>query len=373
MTQVDILLRSLPEEYDICVGREHSYDIILRDKGQTHDIYVHNLVDRQVIYGDELDPLIFRLTESTVECLLDVSLLETALLYRYDDRLLSSLDNYPLFVLEHGGGYNYFNLKGTTVGLKKTMYAKLREHITKLISNVDIAVAKVIDTGRNNLTLSTSGDITKVTSIEISELSAKLTNQITTNMVNICELMLNASGAHWFDGYLYEYDDRLLSDMDLSYPKMSLISSGTNVYVKVSFDLEENTMRLGSSVSDIGTSVSFKDTVRNIMQLSADADFTYQFVCSCNPIITSLSESDISIDIISYVSPEAIATEITDWITQDIHTEIALGVNSQSKLNTSITDEMEAYYGLGQYDDRYLYYWDDYTISDMGAEIINRS
>ena len=90
-----------------------SYDIVLNKPRQSYDIYIYNLVNRQSVYGDELDPLIFHLTESTVDCLLDVSLLESALLYRYDDRTLGSLDRFPVSVLGYGGGYNYFSLSGT--------------------------------------------------------------------------------------------------------------------------------------------------------------------------------------------------------------------------------------------------------------------
>ena len=126
MVQVDILLKELPRKYDISINNTHVHDVIVGDRRQSHDIYIYNLVDRQGIYGDELDPLIFHLTESTIECLLDVSLLESALLYRYDDRLINSMDDYPVFVLEHGGGYNYFSLKESSIGLRETVYANLK-------------------------------------------------------------------------------------------------------------------------------------------------------------------------------------------------------------------------------------------------------
>lgn len=373
MIQVDILLRQLPEEYDIVVGNKHTYDIILNDRYQSHDVYIYNLTDRQSIYGDELDPLIFRLTESTVDCLLDVSLLETALLHGYDNRLINNLDNYPLYVLEHGGGYNYFTLKTNNVSVRNTACVGLQEHIARLTSNVDMALAEVMDAEQNNMSLSTSGEITNIASIKTPELSARLTNQITDDMSTICELLLNASGVHWFDGYLYNYDGMLLSDMDLTYPKMSLVSMCGKVYMKFSFELEKDTMSLGSSIPDFITTINLKDTIRNNLRLNANAALSYQVICSCNPISSQLNSTEVSVKVTAILSPTEINYTLTDWIRQDIRTQVAIDATSQSKLITSVTEDMEAYYGLGRYDNRYLYYWDDYTISDMSAEIVNQA
>lgn len=373
MIQVDILLRQLPEEYDIVVGNKHTYDIILNDRYQSHDVYIYNLIDRQSIYGDELDPLIFRLTESTVDCLLDVSLLETALLHGYDNRLINNLDNYPLYVLEHGGGYNYFTLKTNNVSVRNTACVGLQEHIARLTSNVDMALAEVMDAEQNNMSLSTSGEITNIASIKTPELSARLTNQITDDMSTICELLLNASGVHWFDGYLYNYDGMLLSDMDLTYPKMSLVSMCGKVYMKFSFELEKDTMSLGSSIPDFITTINLKDTIRNNLRLNANAALSYQVICSCNPISSQLNSTEVSVKVTAILSPTEINYTLTDWIRQDIRTQVAIDATSQSKLITSVTEDMEAYYGLGRYDNRYLYYWDDYTISDMSAEIVNQA
>lgn len=160
MTQVDIMLRHLPESYDITVGHKHSCDIFLKNKKQSHDIYIYNLVNKQSIYGDELDPLIFRLTENEIECLLDVSLLETALLYQYDDRLLDNLGRFPISVLEHGGGYNYFSLTQNNLALKKTMYAALRKQIAHLSTNAEASLAESVGVKQSKLKLITSGEIT---------------------------------------------------------------------------------------------------------------------------------------------------------------------------------------------------------------------
>lgn len=373
MIQVDILLRQLPEEYDIVVDNKHTYDIILNNRYQSHDVYIYNLTDRQSIYGDELDPLIFRLTESTVDCLLDVSLLETALLHGYDNRLINNLDNYPLYVLEHGGGYNYFTLKTNNVSVRNTACVGLQEHIARLTSNVDMALAEAMGAEQNNMSLSTSGEITNIASIKTPELSARLTNQITNDMSTICELLLNASGVHWFDGYLYNYDGMLLSDMDLTYPNMSLVSMCGKVYMKFSFELEKDTMSLSSSIPDFITTINLKDTIRNNLHLNAKAALSYQVICSCNPISSQLNNTEVSVNVTAMLSPAEINYTLTDWIRQDIRTQVAIDATSQSKLITSVTEDMEAYYGLGRYDNRYLYYWDDYTIGDMSAEIVNQA
>lgn len=373
MTQVDILLRQLPESYDITVGHKHSHDVFLKNKIQSHDVYIYNLVNKQSIYGDELDPLIFRLTENTVECLLDISLLEEALLYGYDGKALNSLDRFPISVLEHGGGYNYFSLEESNVTLKKTMYAALQKQITRLTSGAGVSVKGTLTPKQSSLKLTTSGEITNTVTASTEELPARLVTQITSSISKVCELMLNTCGVHWFDGYLCEYDDMLLSDMYLSLPKMSLVSSESKVYMKFSFDIEKNVTKLTDNIENFVTTVNIKDTIRSVMHLKADASFSYRIICSCNPISASLATDNISLKVQAYVTPEEINETLSDEIRQDIHTQSALGITSQDKLKTSITDDMESHYGFGYYDKQYLYYWDEYTLNDMGAEIVNKA
>ena len=225
MTQVDIMLRHLPESYDITVGHKHSYDVLIKNKTQSHDIYIYNLVNKQSIYGDELDPLIFRLTEDEIECLLDVSLIETALLHQYDDRLLTNLDRFPISVLEHGGGYNYFSLKESKLSLRKTMYAALQKQIAYLSTNAGVSLAESVGVTQSRLKLTTGSRITNTVTANTEKLPAQLVTQIRSSISKVCEIILNTCGVHWFDGYLYEYDDMLLSDMYMSLPKMSLVAS----------------------------------------------------------------------------------------------------------------------------------------------------
>lgn len=132
-------------------------------------------------------------------------------------------------------------------------------------------------------------------------------------------------------------------------------------------------MHLGSNIPDFTATVYLKDMIRGAMQLSIDAPFVYQIICSCDPTTIPLNESDISIKNITYISPKSAKAGFKDWIEQDVHTKTSIGVVSQGKLKTSITDEVKAYYGFRQYDDQYLYYWDDYTVYDMSAEIVNQA
>lgn len=373
MTQVDILLRHLPESYDITVGHKHSYDIVLQDKRQSYDIYIYNLVNRQGIYGDELSPLIFRLTENAVDCLLDVSLFETALLYGYDSRVLDTLDKFPIFVLEHGGGYNYFALKESNVNLTKKMYAGLKDNISRLITEADTSLSKSISSKQTELKLITSGDLTNTVTTQTLATSAHLSTHITSSIRKICELMLNICGVHWFDGRLCEYDDMLLSDMYISLPKMSLVTTMGKMYMKFSFDIKDNTIKLNDNIEDFITTVNFKDTIRSVMHLKADASFSYEIICSCKPQSTSLANNEISLKIKAYIKPLEMSESFSNYIGQDILTRSALGITSQDKLETTITEGLELHYGFGYYDRQYLYYWDSHTISDMGAEIPNKS
>ena len=349
MTQVDILLGGLPKEYDIIVNNTKSFDVICKDKHGDYDVYIYDLTDRQGIYGDELDPLIFRLTESEAECLIDINML---------------IDE----------DYSNLSLKGSNLNINKQIYTSLKENITRLKTIADVSLVKSAELEENVFRLLTSAGVTNIASVKPQSLSARLTNQITSNMSKVVEILLNASGVHWFDGYLYEYDDRLLSEMDLTYPKMSLVTSCGKIYTKFSFSLEKNTICINSDIPDFTAYTNIKDVIRNDLHLKTDVDFEYQIVCSCNPLLFSLEESDnIPMSVITYISPIGVISELSDWIVESVHTESAIDVVSASRLSIAITDEMEAYYGLGRYDNRYLYQWDDYTIYDMGAEIVNRS
>ena len=131
-------------------------------------------------------------------------------------------------------------------------------------------------------------------------------------------------------------------------------------------------MNLSSSTPEFITTINLKDTIRSVMHLDADASFSYQIICSCNPLTAALASKTIGIDVGIYISPGVMNEQLTNIIMQDIRTQSALGIISQCKLNTAITDEMEAHHGFGYYDNQYLYYWDDYTLNDMGAEIVNQ-
>lgn len=372
MTQVDILLRSLPEEFDIFIGNQHSYDIVINDEEHFHDVHIYNLVDRQGIYGDELDPIILHLSESTVDCFLDISLLENAFLYTYDDRYVNDIDRYPMFVLDHGGGHNYFALNVHPVDVRKTIYAKLYEQAMSITSQVNMALVETVGAEQNNISLSTYGDISNTVSLNTPELSAKLTNQIISNMSNVCELMMNNGGVHWFDGYLYEYDGMLLSDMDAIYPKLSLTTLCGKVYMKFSFELERHNISIGSSVPDFITTSNIKNMVRSVMNLDADASFTYDVFCSCGNIVSSLNESRVNLKVITYLSPDEIMYHLSDKIVRNVYSESSFDASGTGKLGVSMNQDMELHYGFGQYDNQYLYYWDDHTIFDMAAEIVNR-
>ncbi|MDO4562219.1 MAG: hypothetical protein Q4C12_00135 [Clostridia bacterium] len=303
----------------------------------------------------------------------DVSLLETALTHGYDDKLLRDIDHYPLFVLDHGGGYNYFSLKESTTNIRKTIYASLQEQSMSLVFSAGMALVETMGLEEHNMTLSVSGDITRIMTLTTPNLSAKLKNQIKANMTNLCELIMNATGVHWLDGYLHEYDDRLLSDMYVTYPNMSLVSMCDKVYMKFSFEPEGHNMSLDGSAPDFVTTSIIKDAVRSVMQLDSGTSFEYEVVIGCNPMDTSLNSSEVSLNVIAYMYPEAIETSFSNRTVRDIHTKSALAVTSQSRLNTSVTEEIEMYYGLGHFDRNYLYYWDTYTIEDMSAEITVRS
>lgn len=374
MAQFDILLNKHPQDYTINISDKQSYNVYLDKKSQSYDVYIYNLTSRQSIYGDELDPIIFRLTENDVECLLNIGLLDSALLHRYDDRLVNSLDMYPMSVLDKGGGYNYFALKQDSFELRQSVYAKLEEQIMRLASNVNMALSEIINTECNSITLSTSGDITKITALNTPSLSAKLAHQITSDMSKVCELMLNVCGVHWYDGYLYEYDDMLLSDMYISYPKMSLETLCDKMYMKFSFDIKKQFICLSNGISDFIATVNLKDMIRNNLELTASTNFFYQIICSCSTDIFSIKEPKISIGIVSRINPEDSSAKIDTNTTKDIRTEAILGVVSQTKLNTfMVADEMEAYYGLGYYDNRYLYQWDNHTIHSMSAKVSTTS
>lgn len=346
MAQIDILLSGLPKEYDIVVDKNRSFDIICSDRHHDYDVYIYNLTDRQGIYGDELNPLIFRLTQNEVDCLIDVNLLSDK-------------------------NYSYLALDGSKVEVDKKMLVALREQILKLKSNVDMALAKTTDVKPNEFKLLTSGEVTNTTRVDTTKLSARLTDRVTSSMSKVVELLLNASGTFWFDGYLYEYDEWLLSDMDLIYPKLSLVTHCGKMYMKFTFDIGEHNLHISSDIADFTSNVDIRNIVRNTLQLSDDVDFSYQIICSCNQNIFALNNPEISISISSLIYPKQSLAKLSNQTLKEMEIASGLGVVSQTILTTfMVADEMEAYYGLGHYDNRYLYQWDNHTIHNMGAAVV---
>jgi hypothetical protein len=96
MKQMEVVLRQRPSDYVIQVGKSKVYDVTVPGSPPSIELKIENLFDKQGIYGDELLPLIFHLTENKVECLLNVSLLAGAFLYSYDDNYLFELENVTL-------------------------------------------------------------------------------------------------------------------------------------------------------------------------------------------------------------------------------------------------------------------------------------
>lgn len=465
MVQVDILLKNLQREYDITIGRNRTFDVSMDEEVQSHDVYIYDLFDRQSIYGDELYPLIFRLTQNNVEYLLDISLFPDPLLYGYDDRLLSMIDNNTLFALEHAVSYNYFPIKSSDVDVRGTVYTDLVPQATRLVyeddtpmslagtigvkdnrlalstigdlinnklltprglsarlfdnvtddmqTKIDVAgggeirddlsldmsvdevfESKRVDLGKqisrlmsavgigtnkrvspemSSMTLTTEAGVTSITRISDLWLRSKITDTIAEDFLNVCEVMLNATGIHWLDGYLYEYDDMLLSAMDLTYPKMSLVSEFGKMYIKFTFDIKELTSSLESVIPDFTSIVNLKDDVRDVMKLESGVDFDYSVVIACSPFAMPLKNAPVVFAVSTYLNPKTSQTSISDEIVLDLHRTLGLGVVAENTIDFSVTEEMESYYGLGRYDNRYLYYWDSYTISDMSAEIENRT
>ena len=346
MAQIDILLSGLPKEYDIVVDKNRSFNIICSDRHHDYDVYIYNLTDKQGIYGDELNPLIFRLTQNEVDCLIDVNLLSDK-------------------------NYSYLALDGSKVEVDKKMLVALREQILKLKSNVDMALVKTTDVKPNEFKLLTSGEVTNTTRVDTTKLSARLTDRVTSSMSKVVELLLNASGTFWFDGYLYEYDEWLLSDMDLIYPKLSLVTHCGKMYMKFTFDIGEHNLHISSDIADFTSNVDIRNIVRNTLQLSDDVDFSYQIICSCNQNIFALNNPEISISISSLIYPKQSLAKLSNQTLKEMEIASGLGVVSQTILTTfMVADEMEAYYGLGHYDNRYLYQWDNHTIHNMGAAVV---
>ncbi len=273
MVRVDILLKNLQREYDITVGRNRTFDVSIDDITQSHDVYIYDLFDRQSIYGDELYPLILHLTQNNVEYLLEINLFPNPFLCGYDDRLLFMMDNDTLYALEHTVSCNYFPIKSSNADLDETIYADLVPQVTKLVCDDDtpISLTGTIDV-QNQLALSTAGDLINRNRLIPMDISARLTDEITGDILNICYIVLNETGIHWLDGYLYEYDDMLLSAMDLTHPKMSLSMFVDEIVETMHVDLGKQISRLTSEV-EIGTGKQVSPETSS-MTLKTEADVT---------------------------------------------------------------------------------------------------
>ena len=389
MKQIDILLRQCPFDYVIQVINEKTLDAVIPWKTQRADIIIRDLLDRKSIYGDELYPLIFHLVQSDTGCSLYVDLLIGTYLYSYDGDILENLDGYTLEAMDRIGSYNYFALKQDKATISETTVLTPDDVSLHLLSYASSTLHKYLSAVADSLQLSSDAIVTNMSVVKAKDNHAALSTSVISNLVNRAYIELNKKGIHWFDGILKDYDDMPLSDMDNYYPKMSLVQSDADIYMR--FELEPDSFGL-QMIIQIDDFVC--DTITGVEQcdftlLSSDVDIEKRLIILLGAYVEeyddfpiseidekllqvldkylsmTLTESRVGAELDLAIEAPPLDLSLTNTITQNsLLTENIICSNSAT-VQVFLSEDLEYMHGLEFYDDDLIMTWDSWTLNDM--------
>ena len=369
MKQIDVLLRQRPFECVVTIAGAQSYDLILPSKTRVIDLTIDGLLDRQGIYGDELDPLIFHLSENEIECLLSLNLLANTFLYTLDNSLLRGLDDNTLETLENASSNNLLTLKQNAVSVFNTLSLGADSATLQLLSQVTATLEKTLSTRANDMRLAASVDLTSEKPLPVNGLNASLLTNIYSDLVNTVYLCFRERGVHWLNGLLSEYDPMTLDEIGRYTPKMSLVSREGNVYLRFTLPLTDSTMSLSGAEQDV-TLHAVMRSGRNSVALTADP------IGVCNNTIVIQPHTLLTVQLVApeqevtsvpHVQPVDAEMELSCIMDQASGLTVMLSGVDAASLQCDITDDIELDHGMEFFDDELLMYWDDWLLEGMEA------
>lgn len=364
MEQIEITLRQRPSDYVIQVGSDNSYEIVIPETHHDIDLTIWNLADRLGIYGDELLPLIFHLTEDEIEVFLNVSLLDASFLHSLDSFLIREIDPKTLATLGKSG-VDEFALIQSVIPILETTYVNPQSAEIELVTSVGTTLNISADLDTATIPLKSSINMTDQTMISLNRSTMSLITQVVEDIRRQVFLVLTQRGIHWFDGMLHAYDDMYLSEMDSYYPKMSLVQSQGSVYMRFSFSTESFDMELQSEINDFLSNVAVF-VQQAVMHLnSGTTTVTNNASADLEQIVMGLQNNMQIVVPFSVCGTTAISTTFRNWMSQGTRLTTACYADNYMPISTLMNDDIELWHGLDFYDDDLLMTWDDWTLYDM--------
>jgi len=389
MKQMEVVLRQRPSDYVIQVGKSKVYDVTVPGNPLSIELKIENLFDKQGIYGDELLPLIFHLTENKVECLLNVSLLAGAFLYSYDDNYLFELENVTLEEMDSLSSYNTMSLAQSEVHVATTSSVTPISANIELATQMAVALRSYISSSSSVMHLSISTDVTDISIVTPISNHMSLIDSIVEKLINQVFIVLTERGIHWLDGLLFDYDDLTLGEMENYLPKMSLVQTHGDVYMQFWLSPGDFDMSLSSQIADFISIIS-PEPEQNSMSLSSSKTGVYQealvrlgmkvaeyddlTLSEMDDVLlqslygymsSSLIENVLGVIIESFPATNSFDLSFNNQITQDVNLSAVFTVNNPLSLGTTMSDVIDLFYGLELYDDDLLTAWDSWTLEDM--------
>ncbi len=389
MKQMEVVLRQRPSDYVIQVGKSKVYDVTVPGSSPSIELKIENLFDKQGIYGDELLPLIFHLTENKVECLLNVSLLAGAFLYSYDDNYLFELENVTLEEMDSLSSYNTMSLAQSEVHVATTSSVTPISANIELVTQMAVALRSYISSSSSVMHLSISTDVTDISIVTPISNHMSLIDSIVEKLINQVFIVLTERGIHWLDGLLFDYDDLTLGEMENYLPKMSLVQNHGDVYMQFWLSPIDFDMSLSSQIADFISNIS-PEPEQNSMSLSSSKTGVYQEalvrlgmkVAEYDDLTlsemddallqslygymsSSLIENALGVIIESFPETNSFDLSFNNQITQDVNLSAVFTVNNPLSLSTTMSDVIDLFHGLELYDDDLLTAWDSWTLEDM--------
>lgn len=389
MKQMEVVLRQRPQEYVVQVGKSKEYDVTIQGSPPEIKLVIENLLDKQGIYGDELLPLIFHLTGSEAECLLNVSLLAGAFLHSYDDYRLSELDNITLEEMDSLSSYNSFALSQSEATLSASSIVYPSDITIPLETQMAATLRKYLSSDTAVMRLSATAGLTDISVVSPTENHMSLLDSIVDMLVSRVYLVLTKRGIHWFDGLLADYDDLTLGEMEDYSPKMSLVQSNGSVYMRFRLTPGDFGMSFSSQIGDFlsgitaepeQSSMSMTSSETEVLQVSDISmglkvsdydsltlgDMDDRLMQSLDGYLSfALIESTLGVIMESFTESDSFDSELSDWTAENVSLEASLDVNGPIGVQTEMSDGIELTYGLELYDDDFLSTWDDWTLEAM--------
>lgn len=389
MKPMEVVLRQRPFNYVVQVGKSKVYDVTIPSNPPAIELVIENLTDRQGIYGDELQPLIFRLTESDIEILLNLSLLAGAFLYSYDDYLLSELDSVSLDEMDSLSSYNNISLSQNILSVGSTNTITPSSTNIELATQMAVMLRKYISASSSVMHLNTTLGVTDVSIVSPTENHMALVDSIVQRLVNQIFIVLTERGIHWFDGLLSDYDDWTLGEMENYSPKMSLVQSSGDVYMRFTLSPGDFDMSLTSQISDFISDITAEPEQHNMSLISSEVGVYQEALIRLGLKVAdyddlalgemddewlqeldgylshSLIENTLGIIVESFPETGSFDLSFSNHITQNALLTPYLSANNDVHVQTTMNDGIELIYGLEFYDDDLLMSWDSWTLEDM--------